>query len=36
MTDTPPTAEASLRTEENAQQQQQRDEVLVDLASYHQ
>jgi predicted anti-sigma-YlaC factor YlaD len=36
MTDTPRTAEASLRTEENAQQQQQRDAVLVDLASYHQ
>ncbi len=37
MTDTPGTTGTSVRTEENAQQQQQqRDAVLVDLASYHQ
>lgn len=44
LTDTPRTTEASLQTEEGVQQQpedgprqqQQRDAVLVDLASYHQ
>src|SRR5580704_4364578 len=35
LTDTPQAAEASLRTQASAQQQQ-RDAVLVDLASYHQ
>jgi hypothetical protein len=42
-TDTPRTSEASLQTEESLQQpedgprqRQQRDAVLVDLASYHQ
>jgi len=35
-TDTPRTAEASLQQEDGPRQQQQRDAVLVDLASYHQ
>jgi hypothetical protein len=43
LTDTPRTAEASLQTQESIEQpedgprqQQQRDAVLLDLASYHQ